>query len=159
MIVEDLPAWSPHIRSRAMLRQMPKRHFADPSIACGALRLTQKKLLENLEYFGMIFESLVIRDLRIYAQTMGGKVFHYRDSNGLEADAIIEFPSGDWMAVEVKLGMDMANDGAKTLTALAGNIDTAKTPHPKALVVITGNGFAHKRTDGVYVAPIQTLAA
>jgi predicted AAA+ superfamily ATPase len=159
MIVEDLPAWSPHIRSRAMLRQSPKRHFVDPSIACGALRLTPEKLMDDLNYLGLLFESLAIRDLRIYSQTIGGNLYHYRDSRGLEADAIIEKPDGEWIAAEIKLGMNMADEAAGTLTALAENIDTKKTPPPKALVVITGNGFAHRRADGLYVVPLHTLAA
>jgi predicted AAA+ superfamily ATPase len=159
MIAEDLPAWSPSIRSRARLRQAPKRHFADPSVACGALRLSKGKMLDDLNYLGLLFESLVIRDLRIYAQTLGGRVFHYRDSNGLEADAIIEYPSGDWIAVEIKLGISMAESAAKTLMALSDIIETKRTPPPKALVVVTGNGFAHRRKDGVYVVPLQTLSA
>jgi predicted AAA+ superfamily ATPase len=158
MIVENLPAWSPSIRSRARLRQAPKRHFADPSIACGALRLSKEKMVDDLNYLGLLFESLVIRDLRIYAQTLGGRVFHYRDSNGLEADAIIEYPSGEWIAVEIKLGISMAESAAKTLMALSDIIETKRTPPPKALVVVTGNGFAHRRKDGVYVAPLQTLS-
>jgi predicted AAA+ superfamily ATPase len=159
MIVEDLPAWSPHIKSRAMLRQTPKRHFVDPSIACGALKLSKEKLLDDLGYFGFLFESLAIRDLRIYADTLGGKVFHYRDSYGLEADAIVELPDGEWFAVEVKLGMNMVDDAAKTLAALASAIDVKKTRPPNALVIVTGNGFAHRRADGIYVIPLLTLSA
>jgi predicted AAA+ superfamily ATPase len=137
---------------------MPKRHFADPSIACGALRLSEEKLLADLEYFGLLFESLAIRDLRIYAQALGGKLFHYRDSYGLEVDAVVEFPDGSWLAVEVKLGMDMADSAAKTLSAFARTVDTKRTPAPKALVIITGNGFAHRRADGIYVVPLQALS-
>jgi predicted AAA+ superfamily ATPase len=158
MILEDLPAWSPHIRSKAMLRQAPKRHFVDPSLACGALRFSRNKLLADLRYFGLLFESLVVRDLRVYAQALGGKLFHYRDSYGVEVDAIVEFSDGEWLAVEVKLGMSMADDAAETLTVFANTIDVERTPPPKALVVITSNGFAHRRADGIYVVPLQTLS-
>lgn len=159
MFIEDLPAWNTHIRSSATLRQLPKRHFADPSLACGILQLDKSKLLSDLEYFGLLFESLVIRDLRIYAQTFGGKVRHYRDSSGLEVDAIVENSSGDFLAVEVKLGNSMANAAAESLRKFASRIDTAKAPAPSALVVITANGFAHRRPDGVYVVPLTTLTA
>lgn len=159
MFVEDLPAWNAHIRSCATLRQMPKRHFADPSLACGILRLDKPKLLGDLEYFGLLFESLVIRDLRIYAQTAGGRVRHYRDSARTEVNAIVEKEDGAYVAVEIKLGAGAADSAAGNLLKFAAKIDTAKTPPPRALVVITGNGFAHRRPDGVYVIPITTLTA
>ena len=159
MLVEDLPAWNAHIRSSATLRQMPKRHFADPSLACGILRTDKSKLLGDLEYFGLLFESLVIRDLRIYAQTAGGRVWHYRDSAGTEVDAIVENEDGAYVAVEIKLGTGAADTAAGALLRFAANIDTAKTPAARALVVVTGNGFAHRRPDGVFVIPITTLTA
>ncbi|MDD3953933.1 MAG: DUF4143 domain-containing protein [Lentisphaeria bacterium] len=159
MFVEDLPAWNAHIRSSATLRQMPKRHFADPSLACGILQLDKGKLLGDLEYFGLLFESLVIRDLRIYAQTFDAGVRHYRDSSGLEVDAIVEAAAGEYIAVEVKLGFSAADSAAENLLKFASRIDTAKTPPPRALAVITANGFAHRRADGVYVIPLETLTA
>jgi hypothetical protein len=159
MFVEDIPAWNAHVRSSVTLRQMPKRHFADPSIACGILRLDKAKMLGDLEYFGQLFESLVVRDLRIYAQTLDGRVRHYRDSSGLEVDAIVENGLGDYIAVEVKLGMAAADMAAANLLKFASRIDTAKTSAPRALVVITANGFAHRRPDGVYVVPLTTLTA
>ncbi|MDR1816674.1 MAG: DUF4143 domain-containing protein [Puniceicoccales bacterium] len=159
MFVEDLPAWNAHIRSGATLRQMPKRHFADPSLACGILRLNKEKLLADLEYFGLLFESLVIRDLRVYAQTLRGSVRHYRDSAGTEVDAIVERDDGAWLAVEVKLGISAADAAAANLRKFEANINTAKTPPPRALVIITANGFAHRRPDGVFVVPIATLTA
>ncbi len=159
MLVEDLPAWNAHIRSSATLRQMPKRHFVDPSLACGILRLDKSKLLGDLEYFGLLFESLVIRDLRIYAQTRGGRVSHYRDSAGTEVDAIVENEDGAYIAVEIKLGMGAADAAAATLLKFAAKIDTARTPAARALVVVSGNGFAHRRPDGVFVIPITTLTA
>jgi predicted AAA+ superfamily ATPase len=159
MFLENLPAWNAHIRSSATLRQMPKRHFADPSLACGILRFDKTKLLSDLEYFGLLFESLVIRDLRIYAQAFGGKVRHYRDSSGLEVDAIVENETGDALAVEVKLGVAAADAAAANLIRFAKRLDTSKTPAPRALVVVTTNGFAHRRPDGVYVVPLTTLTA
>ena len=159
MFVENLPAWRAHIRSSATLRQQPKCHFADPSLACGILRLDTGKLLADLNYFGLLFESLVIRDLRVYAQANDGKVFHYRDSAGREIDAIVETGNGDWLAVEVKLGLGAADAAAANLLKFAANINTSKTPAPKALVVITANGFAHRRPDGVNVIPLATLTA
>ena len=159
MFVEDLPAWNAHIRSSATLRQMPKRHFVDPSLACAILRLDKTKLLDDLEYFGLLFESLVIRDLRIYAQTFNGRIRHYRDSSGLEVDAIVENNVGDYLAIEVKLGFASADTAAANLKKFAARIDTTRTPAPRALVVITANGFAHRRADGVYVIPLTTITA
>jgi predicted AAA+ superfamily ATPase len=106
-----------------------------------------------------LFESLVIRDLRIYAEVEGGKVFHYRDSRGLEIDAIVEYADGTWGAFEIKLGMGAVDDAANNLLKFAAKIDTDKTKAPAALTVITGNGFAHRRPDGVNVVPISTLTA
>lgn len=118
-IIEDLPAWSTHIRSSDTLRKSPKCHFVDPSIAVAALHLSQEKLLHDLQYLGFLFESLVIRDLRIYAETHGGKVYHYRDSSNLEVDAIIEYPDGRWAAFEIKIGFGMQDVAAKNLLTFA----------------------------------------
>jgi hypothetical protein len=141
------------------LRQLPKRHFTDPSLACGILGLDTGKLMKDLEFFGLLFESLVVRDLRIYAQTSGGRVYHYRDSSGLEVDAIVELPSGQYIAIEIKLGIKAADQAATKLKKFAANIDTSKTEAPSGLVVITANGFAHRRADGVYVVPLTTLTS
>ena len=159
MIIEDLPAWSTHIRSADTLRKSPKRHFVDPSLAVGALGLSVDKLLSDLNYFGLLFESLVIRDLRIYAGSNNGKVFHYRDSRGREVDAIIEYPDTSWSAFEVKLGIGAVDEAAKGLIKFVENIDTTKVNPPTSLNIITGNGFAYQRTDGVNVIPISTLTA
>jgi len=159
MAIEDLPAWSTHIRSADTLRKAPKRHFSDPSMAIGALGLSVDKLLADLNYYGLLFESLVIRDLRIYAGVNEGRVFHYRDSRGLEVDAIIEYADGTWGAFEIKLGIGAVDAAAANLLAFAAKIDTEKTPVPAALTVITGNGFAHRRLDGVNVVPIGHLTA
>lgn len=159
MTVESLPAWNTHIRSADMLRKAPKRHFADPSLAIGALELTVDRIVSDLNYYGLLFESLAIRDLRIYADTLGGKVFHYRDSRGLEVDAVIECPDGTWGAFEVKLGNGAADHAAENLRKIADKIDTDKVKRPSALTVITGNGFAYRRPDGVNVVPLSVLTA
>ena len=159
MVVDNLPAWNTHIRSSDMLRKAPKRHFADPSLAVGALGLSKDKLMADLNYFGLLFESLVIRDLRVYADVNDGKVYHYRDSRGLEVDAIVEYADGTWAAFEIKLGIGAVDEAAANLLKFADKIDTSKTKPPIALTVITGNGFAHRRLDGVSVVPISVLTA
>jgi len=158
MAVDNLPAWNTHIRSADMLRKSPKRHFADPSMAVGALGLTVDKLLADLNYYGLLFESLAIRDLRIYADAKGGKLFHYRDSRGLEIDAVAEYADGTWVAFEIKLGIGSVDEAAANLLQFANKIDTSKTKAPAALTVITGNGFAYRRSDGVNVVPLGVLS-
>ena len=157
MAVDNLPAWNTHIRSSDMLRKSPKRHFADPSMAVGALGLSLDKLVDDLNYYGLLFESLAIRDIRIYADANGGKAFHYRDSRGLEIDAIVEYANGTWGAFEIKLGIGAVDAAASNLLKFAEKIDTDKAKAPSALTVITGNGFAHRRKDGVNVVPISVL--
>jgi predicted AAA+ superfamily ATPase len=159
MAIDNLPAWNTHIRSADTLRKAPKRHFADPSMAVGALGLSIDKLLEDLNYFGLLFESLAIRDLRIYADAGGGRVFHYRDSRGLEIDSVVEYADGTWGAFEIKLGIGAVDAAANNLLKFSAKIDTDKTKAPAALTVITGNGFAYKRPDGVNVVPLSTLTA
>ncbi|GHV77424.1 ATPase AAA [Spirochaetia bacterium] len=159
MAVEQLPAWSPHIRSADTLRKAPKRHFVDPSLAVGALGLSTDKLLGDLNYFGFLFESLVIRDLRIYADLHDGKIFHYRDSRNLEIDAIVEYPDGAWAAFEVKMGFSAQDAAAANLLTFAAKIDQEKMGPPAALTIITANGFACRRKDGVNVTPLSALTA
>ncbi|MCL1918082.1 MAG: DUF4143 domain-containing protein [Peptococcaceae bacterium] len=159
MATDNLPAWNTHIRSSDRLRKSPKRHFADPSMAIGALGLSVDKLLTDLNYFGLLFESLAIRDLKIYADADGGKVFHYRDSRGVEIDAIIEYADGTWGGFEIKLGMGAVDAAAESLLKFSAKIDTEKTKAPAALTVITGNGFAYRRPDGVNVVPLSALTA
>ncbi len=127
MIVEDQPAWAPHLRSRSTLRSAPKRHFVDPSLAVAALRATPERLLGDVKLLGFLFESLVVRDLRVYAQAADARVLHYRDSNGLEVDAIVEAADGRWAAFEVKLGVGQVDQGAASLKRFAEQIDTAKS--------------------------------
>jgi uncharacterized protein len=159
MVVEPLPAWRAHIRSSDTLRKAPKRHFTDPSIATGILGISPKKLASDLNYFGLLFESLVIRDLRIYAGLHDGKVYHYRDSRDMEVDAIIEYPDGKWAAFEVKMGFGAQDEAAKNLLAFAKKINQEKMGPPAALTIITANGIAARRKDGVNVVPLSVLTA
>lgn len=157
MIVEDQPAWAPHLRSRSILRRSPKRHFVDPSLAVAALRASPERLLEDLSLFGLLFESLVIRDLRVHAQAADGRVYHYRDNTGLEVDAIVEAADGRWAAFEVKLGVGHAERGAERLIRFAQRVDTRRSGEPTALVVVTGTGYGYVREDGVVVVPVGSL--
>ena len=157
MAIENLPAWNTHIRSSDMLRKTPKRHFADPSMAVGALGLSIDRLIADLNYFGLLFESFAVKDIRIYADANGGKAFHYRDSRGLEIDAVIEYTDGTWGAFEIKLGVGSVDEAAGNLLKFADKIDTDKIKPPSALTVIIGNGFAYRRPDGVNVVPLATL--
>ena len=158
LAVDNLPAWSTHIRSSDMLRKAPKRHFADPSMAVGALGLSVDKLLADLNYYGLLFESSAIKDIRIYADANGGKAFHYRDSRGLEIDAVVEYADGTWGAFEVKLGIGAVDEAAGNLLEFAAKINTDKIKPPAALTVLTGNGFAYRRPDGINVVPLSALS-
>ena len=157
MATDNLPAWNTHIRSSSMLRKASKRHFVDPSLAVGALGLSIDKLTADLNYLGLLFESLAIRDLQVYADVGGGKVYHYRDSHGLEIDAVVEYADGTWGAFEIKLGIGAVDEAANNLMKFIAKIDTDKVQAPSALTVITGNGFAYRRPDGINVVPLSTL--
>lgn len=158
MIVEDQPAWAPHLRSRAILRAAPTRHFVDPALAVAALRATPERLLRDLELLGLFYESLVIRDLRVYAQANDAEVRHYRDNTGLEVDAIVESASGAWAAFEIKLGERWVDEAATTLLRFAERVDTRKSGPPQILGVIVATGIGYRRPDGVAVIPIGALA-
>jgi predicted AAA+ superfamily ATPase len=156
-VIEDQPPWEPHLRSRSILRKSPKRHFVDPSLAAAALGADPAALLRDLKLFGFLFESLAVRDLRIYAQPGRGEVRQFRDNKGLEIDAIVE-TSGAWAAFEIKLGGDKAIDeAARSLLKFAGEIDSGRTGEPAALGVIVAGGYGYTREDGVQVIPISTL--
>jgi uncharacterized protein len=159
MIIEDQPAWAPHLRSTRQLRSSPKRHFVDPSLAVAALRAGPERLLADLNYFGLLFESLVIRDLRAFAQPLGGTVLHYRDNKGLEVDAIIEFADGRWAAFEVKLGQRAIDEGAASLIKFRNIVDTSQRGEPTVLAVITATGYGYTRPDGIAVIPISALGS
>jgi predicted AAA+ superfamily ATPase len=156
-VVENQPAWAPNLRSRSRLRQAAKRHFIDPSLAVAALSANPQALLRDLNLFGFLFESLVVRDLRIYSQGLDATIRHYRDNNGLEVDAIVDSPNG-WAAIEVKLGGSGAVDeGAANLLKFASRVDSAKSGEPAFLGVVIGEGFGYRRDDGVMVIPIAAL--
>lgn len=157
-VIEDLPAWSPSLRSRSILRTAPTRHFVDPSLAVAALGASPERLLQDVETLGLLFESLVVRDLRIYAQAIDANVLHYRENTGLEADAIVQRRDGTWAAFEVKLGQAAVDDAAASLLRVAERIDTERHGAPAVLAVITGWGYAYRRPDGVAVIPAGALA-
>ncbi len=156
-VVEDLPAWNPAMRSKTAVRTTPKRHFTDPSIATAVLRATPDSLLADFNTFGLLFESLCIRDLRVYAQAIDGEVFHYRDKNGLEADAIVHLKDGRWGAVEVKMGTKEIEAAAENLKTLREKVNVDKMKEPSFLMVLTGTELAYRRKDGVYIVPIGCL--
>jgi predicted AAA+ superfamily ATPase len=157
MVVEDQPAWAPHLRSKQRLRTAPKRQFVDPSLAAAALRATPDRLLKDLSLFGFLFESLVVRDLRVYAQAADARVLQYRDSDGLEVDAIVEAGDGRWMAFEVKLGQGQIDGAAASLAQFAARIDTQRCGSPAMMGVIVATGYGYLREDGVAVIPIGAL--
>lgn len=156
-VTEDLPAWTPVLRSRTAIRTSPKRYFVDPSVPVAVFALTAERLLDNLEYFGFLFESLCVRDLRVYAQAVDGNVYHYHDKNGLEADAVVVLRDGRWGAIAMKLGSRDIEEGARHLLKLQEKIDTKRMSKPSFLMVITGGQYGYTRKDGVHVVPIGTL--
>ncbi|MCL2460326.1 MAG: DUF4143 domain-containing protein [Euryarchaeota archaeon] len=156
-VVEDLPAWSPAMRSKTTIRTSPKRHFVDPSIATAALRATPDSLLQDFNTFGLLFESLCVRDLRVYAQAIDGEVFHYRDRNGLEADAVVHLKDGRWGAVEVKMGAKEIETAAENLKTLRDKVNVEKMKEPSFLMVLTATELGYRREDGVYITPIGCL--
>lgn len=158
-IIEDMKAWNPSIRSKTSIRSTPTRHFVDTSIACRALGVMPEDLLHDLERFGLFFEDMAVRDLRIYASTLGGEVMHYRDNAGLECDAVVHLEDGRWGAIEIKLGGDnLIESGAKSLKLLKTKIEENSNENlPSFLMVLTAVGSAYQREDGVYVAPINML--
>ena len=153
-IVENQPAWSTRLRSKAYLRKSPKSHFTDPSIAVAALKTNPDSLLRDFNTFGYLFESMCIRDLRIYGQKLNGEVCHYCDEIGLEADAIITLPDGQWGAVEIKMGQRQVEKAAHNLLKIKKKVDTDVMQPPAFLMVLTGNGYALKLDNGVIVGPI-----
>jgi len=156
MILENQPAWSTALRDSARLRRTPKRHLVCPSLAAAAIGATVKKLAREPKTLGVLFESMAVRDLRVYAAVERGQVYHYRDSRGREIDAIVQYPDG-WVGVEVKLGLGAVEGAATNLLKVVKTIDTQTVGAPDALVVITGGGPAYRRPDGVVVAPLNQL--
>lgn len=158
MLVEPLPAWRPHMRSRSRLRASAVQHFVDPSIGISALGIGSHELLTDLEGAGLHFESLVLRDLRIYSQALNANLSSWRDSQtGSEIDIVLELPDGSWAAVEVKMGEVAADAAAASLLHFAAKVDTNRHGEPAALIVITAGRFTYRRPDGVLVVPITAL--
>lgn len=157
MVSEDLPAWAPHMRSTTPLRATPTRYLADPSIAVAALQVGARDLLADLNAAGSHFEALVVRDIRAYVQPLGGVLHHWRDNNGHEVDIIITLRDGRWAGVEVKMNPGDVDAAAESLTRFASKVDTDKAGPPAFLAVVTTRATAHRRDDGVVVAPIAVL--
>jgi predicted AAA+ superfamily ATPase len=158
-VIEDMPAWNPNLRSKTAIRNSDTRYFVDPSIACAALGMGPNDLIDDLNTFGLFFETLCVRDLRVYSQALDGNVFHFRDKNGLECDAVVHLRNGNYGLVEIKIGGDkLINEGASNLIKLSQNIDTDKMKAPAFMMVLTAVGdMAYRRTDGVIVVPIACL--
>ena len=159
-VVEDMPAWNPNLRSKTAIRTTDTRYFVDPSIATAALGLGPGDLINDLNTMGFFFEAMCVRDLRVFAETLNGKVYHYRDKTGLECDAVIHLRNGQYGLIEIKLGGDsLIKEGVQTLTALANQIDTTRMKSPAFMMILTATGeYAYRRPeDGIYVVPIGCL--
>lgn len=158
-VVEDMAAWNPNLRSKTAIRTSDNRYFTDPSIAVAALGVGPENLFRDLNTMGLLFETLCVRDLRVYAESFGAEVYHYRDKSGLECDTVIHMRNGRYGLAEIKLGGEsLIEEGVKNLTALANRIDTSKMYAPSFSMVITGTGkYAYRRKDGIYIVPIGCL--
>lgn len=156
-VIDDLPAWSPRLRSKTAIRTTAKRHFSDPSIAAAALGATSQRLFDDFCTFGLLFEALCIRDLRVYADSLGGNVYHYRDAKGAEVDAIIQAPDGSWGAVEVKMGAGDIVAASENLIDFKNNVDAEKMKEPSFLMVLTATESAFQMENGVWVVPLGCL--
>lgn len=158
-VIEDMPAWNPNLRSKSAIRSSDTRYYVDPSVACAALGLGPNDLINDLNTFGLLFECLCVRDLRVYAQALDGGVYHFRDRTGLECDAVVHLRNGRYGLIEIKLGGDrLIEDGVKSLLSLNDRIDTSKMKSPSFMMIITAVGdYAYRRTDGILVVPIGCL--
>ena len=158
-VVEDMAAWNPNLRSKTSIRTSETRYYVDPSIAVAALGIGPKDLTNDLNTMGLLFETLCVRDLRVYAESIGGTVFHYRDKSGLECDTVIHLKNGRYGLAEIKLGgQKLIEEGVKNLQSLSNKIDTSKMPAPSFLMIIIGIGeFAYRREDGIFIVPIGCL--
>lgn len=158
-VIEDAPAWNPNLRSKSAIRTTDTRYFSDPSIGIAALGLGPSDLINDLHTMGLFFETMCVRDLRIYADSLGGTVYHFRDKNGLECDAVVHLKNGSYGLVEIKLGGDdHVREGVATLKSLESKIDTTRMKKPSFLMVLTAVGlYAYRREDGVYVVPVGCL--
>ena len=158
-VIEDMPAWNPNLRSKTAIRSSDTRYYIDPSIAAAALGIGPQDLIADLKTFGFLFETMCVRDLRVFADALNGTVYHYRDKEGLECNAVVHLRNGSYGLVEIKLGGDtLIEEGAKTLTALTKKIDTTEMNAPAFSMVLIGTGnYAYRRKDGIYVVPIGCL--
>ena len=158
-MIEDCPAWSPNLRSKTAIRTSDTRYFVDPSIATAALGIGPGDLMNDLDTFGLFFETMCVRDLRVYADVHDGNIYHFRTKSGLECDAVMHLRDGSYGLIEIKLGGDkLINEGVQHLTEIANSIDTEKMKAPSFMMVLTGTGaYAYRREDGVYVVPIGCL--
>lgn len=159
-VVEDMPAWNPNLRSKTAIRTANTRYFVDPSIATAALGLGPADLINDLNTTGFLFEAMCVRDLRVFAESLGGKVYHYRDKSGLECDAVVHLRNGQYGLIEIKLGGEsLIKDGVETLTSLDAQIDTERMKAPSFKMILTATGeYAYRRSDdGIYVVPIGCL--
>ena len=158
-VVEDMPAWNPNLRSKTAIRSSDTRYYIDPSIAAAALGIGPNDLINDLKTFGFLFETLCVRDLRVFAGALNGEVYHYRDKEGQECDAVVHLRNGKYGLIEIKLGGDkLIEEGARSLKSMEAKIDTDKMNAPSFLMVLTGIGdYAYRRKDGVYIVPIGCL--
>ncbi len=158
-VIENMPAWNPNLRSQTAIRTSDTRYYVDPSIAVAALGISPKDLVNDLNTMGLLFETLCVRDLRVYSEAIGGEVFHYRDKSGLECDTVIHLRNGNYGLLEIKLGgSKLIEEGAKSLLALRDKIDTTKMNKPSFMAVVVGIGeYAYRREDGIYIIPITCL--
>jgi predicted AAA+ superfamily ATPase len=158
-VIEDMPAWNPNLRSRTAIRTSDTRYYTDPSIATAALGISPKDLVNDPETLGLLFETMCVRDLRVYSEAIGGQVLHYRDKSGLECDTVIHLRNGKYGLVEIKLGGNkLISEGVKNLTNLRDKIDTSKMNPPSFMAIVVGIGeYAYRREDGIYIIPISCL--
>jgi hypothetical protein len=158
-VIKDMASWNPNLQSKTAIRTSPTRYFIDPSIATAALGVGPSDLINGLSTFGLLFETLCARDLRVYAKSLDGDVFHYRDSNGLECDAVVHLRNGQYGLVEVKLGGDhLIEEGAANLKKLSSIIDTTRMNAPSFMMILTAVGqYAYRREDGIYIVPVGCL--
>jgi len=159
-VVEDMPAWNPNIRSKTAIRTADTRYFVDPSIATAALGMGPADLVNDLNTMGFFFETMCVRDLRVYAEALNGKVYHYRDKSGLECDAVVHLRNGQYGLIEIKLGgQSLIDDGVRTLNSLAAQVDTSRMKAPAFKMVLTATGeYAYRRSeDGIYIVPVGCL--
>ncbi len=156
-IIEDLHSWNPNLRSKTRIRSTPARFFVDPSIGASALKLTSSRLLKDFETFGLFFEALAIRDLRIYSECIYGEVLRYKDKSGLEIDSVIQLNDGRWGAIQIKMGSHLFDVAAEKLISFSNKVDKEKMGSPSFLAIITATELAYQREDGVFVIPLGSL--